>query len=93
MFATVTVQLLALYVVPVAPYVTLTTFPLVGPKFVPVNVTVAVPAVGMVPPPVTVILLIAGAAYDTVPDDSALGCKPTVTIHFRFAPTPAILVH
>ena len=52
MFAKLTEQLLAAYVVPVAPYVALTAFPLVGPKFVPVNVIVEPPAVSMALPPI-----------------------------------------
>ena len=63
-------QLLALYVLPLAPYVALTMFALIGPKFVPVNVIIVPPAVGMLPPPATPV--IAGGVYDTVPDDSAL---------------------
>ena len=44
--------------------------PLVGPKFVPVSVTVVPPAVGMLPPALAPEM--AGAVYDTVTDDSAL---------------------
>ncbi len=91
MSAVVTVQLVAVYVVPLAPYVALTTFPVVGPKFVPVNVIVAPPFVDMLLPPATP--LIAGTMYDTVADDSALVCDPTVTIHLRPALSPAVLVH
>ena len=70
MFAVVTLQLLAVYVVPLAPYVAVTTFPLVGPKFVPFNVILAPPAVTIDDPPATVV--IAGDVYDTVADDNAL---------------------
>jgi hypothetical protein len=85
-FATVTVQLLAVYVVPVDPYVALTGFPLVGPKFVPVSVIDVPPAVGIEDPPATPV--IAGATYDSNTEDAALACPPTVTIHFRPPPTP-----
>ncbi len=50
MFAKLTEQLLAAYVVPVAPYVALTAFPLVGPKLVPINTIIEPPAVPMLLP-------------------------------------------
>ena len=53
-FAILTVQPLALYVVPPTPYVAVTELPLVGPKFVPFKVIVAPPAVNMDDPPETV---------------------------------------
>ena len=72
MFATLTVQPVAVYFcVPDGPYVAVTVFPLVGPKFVPFNVIMAPPLVDMLLPPATTV--IAGAVYDTVPDESALG--------------------
>ena len=69
-FAMLTLHPLAVYVVPVAPYVAVTTVPLVGPKFEPVNVIVVPTPVDMLPPPAT--LLIVGGEYDTVPDDNTL---------------------
>ena len=90
--AIVTVQALAVYVVPFpAPYDALTTFPLVGPKFVPSNVIVAPPVVEIEDPPETA--TITGAVYETVATDAALACAPTVAIHTSPAPTPAALVH
>ncbi len=56
----VTVQLFAVYVVPVVPYVALTTFPLDGPKSVPVSVMVEPPAVPMALPLGLPIAVIAG---------------------------------
>ncbi len=50
--ATVTVQDAAVCPVPLGPYVALT-LPGVGPKFVPVSVTVVPPAVGIDNPPAT----------------------------------------
>ena len=70
MSALLTVHPLAEYVVPVAPYVAVTTFPTVGPKLLPVNVIVVPTPVAMLLPPATPV--IAGAVYDTVPDDNAL---------------------
>ena len=91
MLATVTLHPLAAYVLPVVPYVAVTTFPVVGPKLVPVSVTVAPPDVTIDEPPATP--LIAGAVYDVVPLDEALVCAPAVTFHTRFAPIPSTLVH
>ena len=54
--ATVTVQLVAVYVAPLVPYVALTTVPVVGPKLVPVSVIVVPPLVGIDPPPATVVM-------------------------------------
>jgi hypothetical protein len=90
-FATVTLQPLAVYVVPLVPYVAETTLPDTGPKFVPVNVIVAPPLVDRAEPPAT--LLITGAVYDSLADDAALAWLPTVTTHTRFAPTPTTLTH
>ena len=84
--AVVTEQLVAVYPVP---YVAET--PPVGPKFVPVSVTVVPPAVGNAAPPA--ILAIAGGVYDTVWLDTTLACDPTVTIHVKPAPTPTIELH
>jgi hypothetical protein len=90
-FATVTAHPVAVYVVPEEPYVAVTTLPLVGPKFVPVTVTVAPPAVAIDDPLDTP--EIAGAVYVVVPLEEALVCEPTVTFQTRLAPTPATLVH
>jgi hypothetical protein len=69
-FATLTMQPLALYVVPLTPpYVALTAFPLVGPKLVPVNVIVEPPPV---PTPLPATPVITGGVYETAPDDTAL---------------------
>ena len=70
MFATVTEHPLAVYVVPDVPYVAVTTLPLVGPKFVPVNVIVAPPLVDILLPPATAVM--AGATYEVVPTDAGL---------------------
>jgi hypothetical protein len=66
--AVVTLQLVAEYSIPVAPYVANTGLPLVGPKLVPVIVSCVVPFVVIVPAsPVT-----AGAVYVTVAVDATL---------------------
>ena len=59
-FAVVTEHDVALYPVPLAPYVAVTGLPNIGPKFVPASVTTVPPAVGIDDPPV--IPLIAGTA-------------------------------
>jgi hypothetical protein len=93
LFAVITTQSEAEYFVdePAGPYVAETTLPVAGPKFVPVNVTVVPPFVDMLPPPATPVT--AGAVYDDVPVEDALDWDPTVTLHTRFAPTPATLLH
>ena len=80
-----------MYVVPLGPYVAVTGFDDVGPKFVPVNVIVVPPAVGIDAPPATPDT--AGAVYDDVPLEEVLVCVPTVTLHTKLAPTPATLLH
>jgi hypothetical protein len=71
--ATVTVHAVAVYPTPLVPYVAVTEFPVVVPKFVPVIVIVAPPAVGIVPEEDNPD--IAGGVYDTVnPVDAALAC-------------------
>ena len=87
--AVVTEQLVAVYSTPLGPYVAVATP--VGPKFVPVSVTVVPPDVGMLPPPATD--EITGAVYDSVAVDRALDCPPTVTIHFSAVPEPGPDVH
>ena len=86
--AVVTEQLVAVYSVPEAPYVA--DMPLLdrGPKFVPVIVISSLPAVAIVLPD-TANEVTAGAVYDSVADDSADVCDPTVTFHLWLAPTPA----
>ena len=69
------------------PYVTATVCPLVGPKLVPVTTIDSPPSVASVP--VTVTPVMAAAVYDSVADDSADVCDPTVTFHLWLAPTPA----
>jgi hypothetical protein len=66
--AVVTVQLVAVYSIPLGPYVAYTTLFDVGPRLVPVIVICVVPLVGIVPAnPVTT-----GRAYVTVAVDVAL---------------------
>ena len=84
-----TEQLVAVYVVPLGPYVAVTEP--TGPKFVPLIVKTVPPAVGIEPPPATD--EITGGVYDTVATDAEHGCDPTVTIHVKDAPTPATEVH
>ena len=69
--AVVTTQPVAEYVVPVAPYDAVTGLPVVGPKLVPLSVTVVPPAVGIdAPPPIPVTT---GGTYAVVPlDEDAL---------------------
>ena len=45
-----------MYVVPLTPYLAVTTLPVVGPKFVPLSVIVAPPPVDMDDPPPTVVI-------------------------------------
>ena len=89
MLAVVTEQSVAVYPVPDAPYVA--DMPLLdkGPKLVPDMVISSLPAVAIVLPPVTANEVTAGAVYDSVADDSADVCDPTVTFHLWLAPTPA----
>ena len=87
--ATVTLQLDGTYPVPWGPYVPDTTP--VGPRFEPPSVTTVPPAVANAAPPVTVVSV--GGAYDTMAVDITLACDPTVTIHFKFAPTPTAELH
>ena len=70
MSATVTLQPLPEYVVPVKPYVAVTVLLDVGPKLVPVNVMVAPPRVDIEEPPATPVN--AGTTYDVVPLEDAL---------------------
>ena len=86
--AVVTEQLVAMYPVPEAPYVA--DMPLLdkGPKFVPDIVISSSPPVSIVLPD-TAKEATAGAVYDSVADDSADVCDPTVTFHLWLAPTPA----
>ena len=69
--ATVTEHDDALYSTPVTPYVAVTTLPLVGPKFVPVNVTTVPPPVDIELPPEMLVMF--GAVYDISDPDNALG--------------------
>ena len=89
MLNTVTAHDVALYSTPVAPYVAVIGFDEVGPKLVPLRVTVLPPGVVIAPPAADT----AGGVYDTVPTDTALGCTPTVTSQTCDVPTPATLVH
>ena len=88
MLAVVTEQSVAVYPVPDAPYVA--DMPLLdkGPKLVPDMVISSLPAVAIVLPD-TANEVTAGAVYDSVADDSADVCDPTVTFHLWLAPTPA----
>ena len=61
------------------PYVTATVCPVVGPKLVPASTIDSPPSVASVP--VTVTPVMAAAVYDSVADDSADVCDPTVTFH------------
>ena len=58
---------------------------------VPLSVIVVPPAVGIENPPATAV--ITGAMYDNPTFDSTLDWPPTLTIHRRFAPTPAAFTH
>ena len=86
--AVVTEQLVAVYPVPEAPYVA--DMPLLdkGPKFVPDIVISSLPPVAIVLPD-TANDDTAGTVYESVADDSADTCDPTVTFHLWLAPTPA----
>ena len=73
-FGTRTVHPDAGYLVPVTPYVTTTAGPVEGPKFVPVNVIVVPPLVGIVvTAPASAIEVIFGTVYDVVATDTWLG--------------------
>jgi hypothetical protein len=87
---TVTAQPVAVYPLPLAPYVALTLVP-VTPKFRPESVIVAPPAVTIEEPPDTP--LMNGGEYDNVALDGTLVWPPTVTLNLRPAPTPGTLVH
>jgi len=76
--------------VPLVPYVAATVDE-VGPKSLPVSVTLSLPPVDRALPPLRP--LIAGAVYAVVSVDAALAWAPTVTIHFNAVPVPTPLAH
>ena len=75
------------------PYVTATVCPVVGPKLVPASTIDSPPAVPRVLTDAKLTPVITGAVYDSVAEDRALVCSPTVVLHLCPAPTPADEVH
>jgi len=63
-----------------------------GPRFVPVIVSTPPPAVAAGDGSVLTLVSV-GGAYDVISGAELAVCRPTVTLHVKFAPTPATVAH